>query len=181
MAKKILFITLFITCLLFACSYAETTKQADEELVYYTINNEELKQQILNYFDSVNISSDEKILCVYFRKLNYEIDSNNSKINKVMQYNIYYETCAFNIVWDPIIYVRLDTLTVAIRCDDAQEDIFMSNNMGWKYLKNIFKSDYQYYLNSSDSIYPIPIDGMDKTPMWTLIFEDGKLIQKIVL
>ena len=133
---------IFISVLLI-CSCSETNKKEDEGLIYYAITNETLKQQICNYADSVDISDEEKMLCVYLSDLGY--DDNE---HQIVQYSLTYEICAFNLIFEPIVYAKIDTLIVAVMCQGIRSNFILSDDDGWKYLKNTFKKDYQYYLDS---------------------------------
>jgi len=171
---------ILILCL-FICSCTRTSKQQDDSLTYYMIRNEGLTQQILNYVDSVTIPCGEKMPCIYLHNLGYDDD-----MNKITQYDLHYETCAFHLLFTNSVYVKIDTLVISVISDDARDKIFLSDDIGWKYLKTTFKKDYQYYLDSikttTPSVYPITFDDINKygIPTWTLIFENDELIEKIV-
>jgi hypothetical protein len=64
--------------------------------------------------------------------------------------------------------------------------MYPPEDIGWKYLKDIFKKDYQYYLDNikpyPDTIceYPSSFDDSRKIPNWILIFENEKLKHLII-
>jgi len=173
--KCVIFALLMIIC---SCSNNK------DNLTYHTINNEDLIQQIRNYVDSVNIGCEEKMLSVGIRFLEIESYTNNYISKSITQYDLDYKIFAYDLLWSHFLFAKIDTFVVAFQFYNIDKNIFLSDEIGWKYLKNTFKKDYIYYLDSlkTDSItsYPLFFDNNIKIPNWTLIFEDDKLIMKIV-
>jgi hypothetical protein len=106
----------------------------------------------------------------------------NSK--RILQYNMSYTTSAFNVIFEPCLFAKIDTNTIAISCNGFFGNFSLSAETGWEYIKNIFKSDYQYYLEvvkiDSEETVPLFFDNKCNVPFWTLIFKDDKLVKKIV-
>jgi hypothetical protein len=179
MVRKLVIISL----LFFIYSCSQKNKQEDKELIYYEIVNKELKQQILNYVDSAKNIDVEKMLSVEFYFRDYEDDK------RTMQCNISYDISAFNIINSACVFANIDTLVISIIGYDIAIGMYLPEDIGWKYLKDIFKKDYQYYLDNlksyPDSIREYPVDFCEnrrkyKIPNWILIFEDEKLKRLVI-
>jgi len=175
---------IYIFLIVFICA---CTKRGDSDisnLIYYSFVNEELKQQIRNYVDSVSIQCDEKMLIVEMFDQGYE-RGDDGNFYRIMQYDIGYTTTAFDVVFGQYIFAKVDTIFVAITWKGMHGNLYFSEEIGWEYVKNIFKSDYQYYLEAIkiDSEFEVDEKFDDKRckgPLWTLIFEGDRLVRKII-
>jgi|GEM_PF-6116054 len=180
MKKKLIYIFLII----FICACTKRDNSETSNLMYYSFVNEEVKQQIRNYVDSVSIQCDEKMLIINIYDQGYDSDDDGI-FYRVIQFDISYSTTAFDVIFGPYFFAKIDTIVAAITWNGMHDNLYFPLEIGWEYLKDIFKSDYQYYLEAIkiDSDFEVDEkfdDKRYKVPLWTFIFKDDRLVTKII-
>ncbi len=161
MLKTILFVlAIIIFC---SCNNYKTIPES-KELIFYEITNEDLVHEIEMYIGSVDVhNNEEKIMNVYVIQL-----------NDTTIYELSYATSAFGLIVNPLtIFAKVKENIVAFSYHNAK-GIKMPDSLAWKYLKDYFPKEYEYYQKNND--YPPPTTGGGIE--WRLTFKDGKLIDK---
>ena len=137
------------------------------EPVFYRINNESLVQEIINYRDSVNVpSSEPKIVNVMI-----------STFQDTTTYMLLYAGSACGLSVTPsTVYSKVKGNIVALSYRGVEE-IDLPDSMMWKYVKDVFPKEYEYYVENGD--FPPPPTAREV--LWILKFTKGQMISKKVI
>jgi len=134
----------------------------------WNLDNEVLKNAILNYIDSVNVPNDkDKFVLISFQFVN---DSTNI-------YTLGYFYSSFGLSYmSPQLFFYVNENLVGlyiVGLDDFSLDYVSIIDI----MKSKFPKQYEYYLDVGD--YPPPMTVRDI--FWELTFQNGELIKKEVI
>jgi len=189
MVKKML-VYLLITslCFLFSCMKQEGQKKINQEESCYTwkLTNDELKEQILEYFSTVDTGHvQNNVLFLGIKDSLY-----------YTKYSLTYITHASNFEYGHVhMIIQVNEHPVCVyfnRIDPYRSDFKLNHVSIVKLMKSYFPEDYKYYkdvmkdLERDSTYYGENIHPMNYYPVpstwapesWELTFKDGKMIDK---
>jgi len=189
MVKKMLvYLLIASACFLFSCMEQEGQKKINQEESCYTwkLTNDELKEQILEYFNTVDTGH------VQNNVLFLGIKDSLSYTKYSMSYITTVSTLEFVHVH---MIFELEGYAVCVSFERSNPSLFdfkLSRESIVKLMKCYFPEDYKYYkdvmkdLERDSTYYGENIHPMNYYPVpstwgpesWILTFKDGKMIDK---
>ncbi|WP_010663988.1 hypothetical protein [Marinilabilia salmonicolor] len=187
-----LFIGLLVSSLLFAsCTEKEKDQEQDRDKSFsWIVSNDELKEQILEYFQTVDTGDNFQNNVLYLGV--------SMKDSSCLNYSITYITSASFFVGGythMIIDIEGHPVCVYFNCEDPFFPSFkLSNESIIKLMKTYYPEEYRYFkmkvkdlgndpnLNEDNfqlnTVFPPPTTWAPE--IWELTFKDGKMIDKRV-
>lgn len=171
MVKKIL--TIIGLIILVSCHLTLNNKE-NKELYSWVLKNEQLKEQILSYIDSVKTPEVKG----KFVELMYQTMSDTT-----YKYTLYYKVDTYGLVFDPpLLFFDVEGNMVGLSIIGIN-DFALKEQLLLDIVKDRFPKEYEYYQLNNDYAPPTT----SRSIIWELTFvkdsltREGRLIKKEVI
>ncbi len=163
MVGRILIVMIYF--LAFVSCNPNINNARNNEMVTWELNNDQLKEQILFYIDSVNVP-DMKNKFVY---IEYEAVNDST-----YKYTLDYCFNAYSLIYSPpVLFFEVKGNLVCMSVNGLN-DFLIKRKPLIGVIKTRFPDQYEYYNKNGD--FPPPITAREV--LWELTFQNGKLIRK---